>query len=89
MIGKLGRYAPRLTDKLMETVMFDQQKTDMPRGPHVGLDTASGNLQERGGHPGMVRETSAYTEAVMHPWIAAGLFALAGVALSKAVSKRH
>jgi len=89
MIGKLGKYAPRLADKYMEKALFDQQKTRVPRGPHTGLDTGSGNLQERGGHPGMVRETSLYTEAVMHPWIAAGLFALAGVAFSKAVSRRN
>ena len=41
-----------------------------------------GRLQERGGFPGHVKETSAYTEAVLHPaHSAVALAALVGVGL--------
>jgi short-subunit dehydrogenase len=64
------RYAPRLTDKVMELTMIDQQKSDHPPRPREanGLYQASvRKLEERGGHEGHVAETSLYTKASLHP----------------------
>jgi short-subunit dehydrogenase len=64
------RYAPRLTDKVMELTMIDQQKSDHPPRPRSdnGLYKASvRKLEERGGHEGHVAETSLYTKASLHP----------------------
>jgi len=65
----LGYHAPRLADKLMEAVFFDQTKSDQPPRPldQNGLEHAAGTLDERGTYPGHVRKTSLYTEAVLHP----------------------
>jgi NAD(P)-dependent dehydrogenase (short-subunit alcohol dehydrogenase family) len=68
--------APALTDKVMQTAMFDAQKQDIPSSsPHTGLDHPSGSLLERGGYTGHVSEISIYTKSSLHPFIAAGLFA--------------
>jgi short-subunit dehydrogenase len=79
--------APRSVDKLMELGMFQAQELNhLSRGPHNGLDSPSGFLLERGGYPGHVAKTSLYTKAMIHPWIASGLFA-AGLGLAYAVKR--
>ncbi len=80
MITLLGTALPRLMDKIMERVMFAAQHSDSPprsREQH-GLYDPSGRLQERGGHPGHVAETSLFTTASLHPLASAGI--LLGVA---------
>ena len=80
--------APRITDKVMESIMFDSQQEDRPSSSlHTGLDQPSSSLLERGGYPGHVSESSLYTKSSLHPLIAGGLLA-AGVGLAWAVTRR-
>jgi hypothetical protein len=72
LISAEGYYAPRLTDKYMERTMIRQQRTDQPRhGDDNALFDPSGALEERGEYPGHVFKRSAYTKAVLHPWLTA------------------
>jgi short-subunit dehydrogenase len=89
MISAMGKFAPRLTDYVMEATMIEQQKTNQPAGanPIESLHTAPDeSLTERGGYEGHVAESSLYTKASLHPFaigaIAAGLGA-AAYALSR------
>src|SRR5688572_2969734 len=72
-----GYYAPRLTDKLMEATMFSLQQSDEPRPPdrQDSLHAASADGDERGGYPGHVAESSAYTRASLHPILIGALIA--------------
>ncbi|PYS46932.1 MAG: short-chain dehydrogenase [Acidobacteria bacterium] len=64
-----GKYAPRLTDKVMEAALFDVQQTETPspEDRRDGLYNATEDLRERGGYEGHVAETSIYTKASLHP----------------------
>jgi short-subunit dehydrogenase len=80
--------SPRVTDKVMESAMFDSQEEDRPSSSlHTGLDQPSSSLLERGGYPGHVSESSLYTKSSLHPLIAGGLLT-AGVGLAWAVTRR-
>jgi hypothetical protein len=79
---------PRVTDRFMDSRMFDAQQEDHPSSsPHTGLDQPSSSLLERGGYPGHVAESSLYTKSSLHPFVAGGLFA-AGVGLVYAATRR-
>ena len=86
-----GKYAPRLTDKVMETFMFDAQQQDEPaRGDrHRGLYEASGELKERSGEAGLVLESSLYTKASLHPVLTGALVVGAGVAAAALLRPRR
>jgi hypothetical protein len=85
VLSTAAALAPRLVDKFMELSMFQAQELDhLSASHHKGLDSPSGSLLERGGYPGHVAETSLYTKAMMHPWIASGLF-VAGLGMAYAV----
>ncbi|HYP25721.1 MAG TPA: SDR family oxidoreductase [Blastocatellia bacterium] len=79
-----GEYAPRLTDKVMELLMFDLQKSDRPASESRknGLYEASGSLEERGGYEGHVSESSLYTRASLHPVITGAAVVGAGLAVA-------
>jgi short-subunit dehydrogenase len=79
-----GEYAPRLTDKVMEATLFDLQKTNKPSPASRpdGLYSPLSKLEERGGYPGHVAESSLYTKASLHPLIAGALLVGAGLALA-------
>lgn len=90
-LSVMEKYAPRLSDKLMEAVGFDAQQQDGPRaGVHddAGLYEASGNLKERSGDDRLVFESSIYTKASLHPVLTGALFVGAGLATAALVSKR-
>lgn len=76
-------YAPRLTDKVMETTMFNLQQSDQSRPPKRSdsLHAPSADGEERGGYPGHVAESSVYTKASLHPVLVGALIASAGLAL--------
>lgn len=80
----LGQYMPRLTDIIMESLFFGQQKSDRPPRPreHNALDRPSGRLDERGGHRGHVAESSLYTNALLHPVLTGVALIGAGLAVS-------
>jgi short-subunit dehydrogenase len=81
-------FAPRLTDKYMEKMLFKQQQSDRPARHHngdndKGLHSAGNGLKERGGYEGHVAETSVYTQASLHPvFTAVALVAAGGLALA-------
>jgi short-subunit dehydrogenase len=78
------KYAPRLTDKVMEWTMEDMQQSDKParRREQHGLYKASGELKERGGYEGHVMESSLYTKASLRPIMTTALVVGAGLALA-------
>lgn len=79
-----GKYAPRLTDKVMEAALFDIQQTEKPSpaGRPDALYEAAHDLRERGGYEGHVAESSLYTKASLHPFITSALLLGSGLALA-------
>ena len=79
-----GKFAPSLTDKVMEATMFDLQKSELP-SPAARPDslyTPMSALEERGGYPGHVAESSFYTKASLNPLLAGALLIGAGLGLA-------
>ena len=89
-LSVIEKYAPRLSDKVMEAVAFRMQQQDDPEGApgKVGLYEASGNLKERSGDDRLVFESSLYTKASLHPILTGALFVGAGLATAALVSQR-
>ena len=81
--------APRLTDLYMEKVLFRQQHSDRPShrngNANKGLHTAGRGLSERGRYDGHVSESSAYTQARLHPWITSAIVGAAGMTVAAAL----
>jgi hypothetical protein len=68
MVSTAGRLAPRLTDKYMEAMVFDQQKGDEKSGARPGnLYEPAPDGQAQGSYEGHVMQTSAYTRARLSP----------------------
>jgi short-subunit dehydrogenase len=89
MLSLAGEYAPRLTDKYMETMMIEAQKSDKPQdfNPNEGLyESLDDRLQERGGYEGHVAETSIYTKASLHPLITTAATGAALAALGAGIA---
>jgi short-subunit dehydrogenase len=78
------KFAPRVTDLVMERALFAQQHSGKPKQQREGLHAASNDLRERGDYDGTVRETSLYTSAMTHP--KASLVTLLGVGVAAAVA---
>jgi short-subunit dehydrogenase len=92
IMSMMGEYAPRISDRAMESVMNDAQKTDERESsnPLESLhEFPDASLTERGGYEGHVAESSLYTKASLHPIVtgAAVVVALGSAAL--AVSKMN
>jgi short-subunit dehydrogenase len=83
MLAEAGHLAPRLTDKMMEAMMFDIQKSDRkkPAARPDSLYAPTEDGEERGGYPGHVAESSVYTRASRHPLITGSLIAGLGLAV--------
>jgi len=83
MLAEAGQLAPRLTDKLIEAMMFDVQKSDRPapKDRQDSLYTPITDGEERGDYPGHVAESSVYTKAAKHPLITGSLIAGLGLAV--------
>jgi short-subunit dehydrogenase len=83
VLVEAGHLAPRLTDKMMEAMMFDVQKSDRPKPPARpdSLYAPIEDGEERGGYPGHVAESSVYTKASKHPLITGSLIAGLGLAV--------
>jgi short-subunit dehydrogenase len=78
-LSVLGKYAPRLTDKFMESTMIESQKSDRPDdyGSEDGLyESRDSSLTERGGYEGHVSESSLYTKASLHPILTSAAVAI-------------
>ncbi len=93
-LSVMGEYAPRLTDRLMESTMIDLQKTDEPADgkPNDALyKEGDASLTERGGYEGHVAESSLYTKASLHPVKAGAALAAvigSGIGAAYLVSKK-
>ncbi len=89
MISLLGNLAPRLTDRVMENVVFTAQQSDQieqDRQDHSLYGPVKG-LQERGGQAPHVLKSSLYTEASLHPVMTGVVASVAGVVLASFI--RH
>jgi len=83
VLAEAGHVAPRLTDKMLQTMFFDMQKSDRPK-PAMRRDSLHAPIEdgeERGGYPGHVAESSVYTKASKHPLITGSLIAGLGLAV--------
>lgn len=86
VMSVMGTVAPRLTDRWMESSIFDQQRTDRParhRGDNLWDGLSEGRT--RGRYDGHVMKSSTYTRAALHPGIAALAVVGAGVSLAFAL----
>ncbi|KKB35261.1 SDR family oxidoreductase [Bacillus thermotolerans] len=65
----LGALVPRLTDKLMEVIMYPTQHADRPSNPPEAsaLYHAGYGMHERGTNVGWIRSGSMYVKAAKHP----------------------
>jgi short-subunit dehydrogenase len=82
-ITTLGQFAPRLMDRVMEWMMFDQQKSKRPARPRPdSLHQPGRDLDERGDQPGHIMESSLYTRAATHPGLTLGVVAGVGLMLT-------
>jgi short-subunit dehydrogenase len=85
-----GKYAPKFTDKWMESVMISAQQTDRPsdiRRFESLYAAQDSRLEERGGYSGHVAESSLYTRASLHPLLTGSALALGVGGLIYALSK--
>lgn len=94
MLAEASHVVPRLTDKMLETMMFDMQQSDRPKPParQDSLYAPIEDGEERGGYPGYVAETSIYTKASRHPLITGSVIAglgLAALAAWRSISANH
>jgi len=74
LMSTMGRYAPRMADKYMESMMVSGTHSGRPRenkGDALYSPTFGG--EERGNYQGMARRTSAYTSAALHPVISGAI----------------
>ena len=68
LVASMDRWAPRLTDRVVEKMIIPGTHSGRPRRHQDALYEAGEGLQERGDYPGMVRN-SIYTRAVTHPML--------------------
>ena len=82
MLAEAGHYVPRLMDKVMESMMINQQDSGRPKPANRqdSLYAPSADGEERGGYPGHVAESSIYTKASVHPLITGSVIAGLGIA---------
>ena len=91
MMSVLGDLFPRLTDKIMEGALFEQQKkkTAFHGNPHGTIQEPGDDLgRVEGNADGYVMESSLYAQAQRHPFMAAGV-ALAAGAIAAAFTRRN
>jgi short-subunit dehydrogenase len=87
MIAALGKLFPGLMDVVMERTMWRQQKRAELADPRHAdnLYGPQADGRERGTHPGLVRQSSYYTSAQLHPWTTTLMAVAGGAALAGAL----
>lgn len=89
-LSAMGHYAPKVTDKFMEAMLFDQQQRDEPENMRSdGLYSATNDPRERGPYSGYVNETSFYTKAAIHPVMTGAVLLAVGLAATQLVRGRR
>lgn len=82
VLAEAGHHLPRLTDKVMERMMMNQQSDKpKPANRQDSLHSPSADGQERGRYPGHVAESSVFTKASVHPLITGSVIAGLGIAV--------
>jgi short-subunit dehydrogenase len=83
---------PRIADRYMEALIFDQQKADEPADA-AGVDSRyephAGDASEQGTFPGRIRRWSTYTKATLHPVATALGVAALGAGIAAVARRRH
>ena len=79
MVASMDHWAPRLTDRVVGTMIGRGTHSGRPVQPGDALHHAGGGLRERGDYEGLVRR-SLYTTAATHP-VATGAVALGATLL--------
>jgi len=84
------QHVPGFADKIMETQTFQNlNKSDQPANPSDdALHGPTTGGSERGNYPGMVKNTSLYTKASLHPAVTGALIVSAGLAVAALLSRR-
>lgn len=84
MTAATAHYAPRFLDRIMERIMYGQQRTSKPRqaGRDNSLHSPGEDMQEQQGHDTHVFRRSLYTKAVTHPTSTRLAMVGAGLALA-------
>jgi len=84
----MGRWAPRLTDKVMNGAMWNSQKAfDRAHVREGNLDRPQSDGRAYGPHTSLVFNSSVYTKAALSPAVKAATFAAAGVALAAGLKR--
>ncbi|PWA08438.1 oxidoreductase [Pueribacillus theae] len=85
-----GTFLPRLTDKLMEVVMYPTQQANRPSKPREesALYHAGYGLHERGTNIGWKRSCSLYVKATKHPILSTIAVASIGATLWAAAKRK-
>lgn len=87
-MASMAHYVPRAMDRYLEATMFRLQRSREPardreqNGLHAPTLSAADELHERQGHAGRVFESSAYTQASLHPKTTTAVLLGAGLALA-------
>jgi len=91
LMSAMGRYTPSLSDKYMETTMVSGTKSGRPSETNRkdALHQPSWGGEERGNYEGMVRKTSVYTSAAIHPVLAGALGLGASLAVASLIRGRN
>lgn len=90
-IAAIGEFAPRLTDKVMEWGMADQQFKNEPKAADrpEGLYESRSDLRERGTYDGFVFEESLYQRAKLNPVVTNALLIGGAAALTALLIRRR
>lgn len=93
LLSKLAQNAPRLTDWINRTFVYDAIQSGRPdRHPQGALYAsdvgAAGDGHASGRYPGMVLKRSIYTQATQHPLATAAAVALSTAALVALLGRR-
>jgi short-subunit dehydrogenase len=90
MLAAMGNMAPRLSDRLMESTMFNMQKKDRSSGQDRTdslYRPEHGSGREHGDYEGHVMGSSLYTRAALHPGLT--LLGLAAFGLTLFVANQR
>lgn len=84
----LKKLAPGTFDRLGGVMAGQQLRAEPPRDPNGALHHPTQDGHVRGDHPGMVRHTSTYTRAKLHPLTTGAVMAGVGLAAAALMKRR-